>query len=270
MVIIVKTIPLWENPPYFDPQKGQEPPEMQVFSTALPKGCVIVIPGGGYEGRAEDHEGIQIAQKLNENGYFAYLLRYRIAPYRHPVEQLDVNRAVRWARKNAAQFGYAPDHIAVLGFSAGGHLAMTACTRFDCGKSEGDEIDRLSCRPDLGILCYPVISLGSEFTHWGTTYALLGRPFDSALAAELSGENAVRSDTPPCFIWHTADDDAVPVENSLCFARALSVHKIPYELHIFPHGRHGLGLAEREELYVARWFDMAAAFLKNQWSEASV
>lgn len=264
----MKTIKLWENTPYFDPAIGQDTPELIEMPVENAKGCVIVLPGGGYEMRAEDHEGVQIAKKLNGVGYYAYILRYRIAPYRHPVMQTDVNRAVRVVRSLAEEGGYPSDRIGVMGFSAGGHLAMTACTRFDFGRMDGDEIDRISCRPDMGILCYPVISLGSAITHMGSTKALLGADFDPALAAELSGENAVRPDTPPCFIWHTASDDAVPVANSLRFADALAAKKIPFELHVFPKGRHGMGLAIEESPYVARWFGLLAAYLENCWGSA--
>jgi len=258
-------IPLWENEiPYFNDAYGQQPPALDPHIVEGSKACVIVIPGGGYEWIANDHEGIAIANALNENGISALILRYRIKPYMHPVMQCDVNRAVRVARSLAGQYGYDEDKIAVLGFSAGGHLAVTALTHFDYGKKDGDEIDRISCRPDMGILCYAVIQIHDKYTHTGTSVNLLGSEPDRALADSMSGEKAVREDCPPCFIWHTFADCCVPCENALLFAKALSDKKIPYELHIFPEGPHGIGLGG-EWKHSAQWFPLLVNYIKDHW-----
>ena len=260
-------IELWsrEKIPLFREEYGQEPPALDPRIVDGAKACVIVIPGGGYEMIASDHEGEQIAAKLNENGISAFILRYRLRPYSHPAMQYDVNRAVRVVRSLAGKYGYDENKIAVLGFSAGGHLAATALTHFDHGRDDGDEIDRLSCRPDMGILCYAVIQIADKFTHEGTSRNILGGSDDRELAEYLSAEKAVKDDTPPCFIWHTAEDNAVPCENSLLFAAALSEKKIPFELHIYPEGHHGIGLGEREYPHSAEWFPSLVKYIKHVW-----
>ena len=255
-----KDIPLWNG------EIGQEPPALEERIVEGAKACIIVIPGGGYEWIAYDHEGDAIANALNENGISAYILRYRIRPYHHPAMQYDVNRAVRVARSLAGKYGYDADKIGVLGFSAGGHLAATAVTHFDYGKDDGDLIDRISCRPDLGVLCYAVIQIFDKYTHEGSSVNLLGATYekvDRALADSMSAEKAVRDDTPPCFIWHTFEDNCVPCENSILFAKALADKKVPFELHVFPEGPHGLGLAP-EFPHSAQWFPLLVKFIGNR------
>lgn len=258
-------IKLWNPIPNFHPEYNQPEPNLEAHPVENPRGCVVVCPGGGYEWISFEHEGRELAAHLTGLGYYVYILTYRFRPYRHPIEQGDVNRAIRIARYRAEACGYDAHRIAVMGFSAGGHLAMTACTKFDLGLSEGDEIDRVSCRPDLGILCYGVLTLGQPHTHWGTTLNLLGEDYDPALAEELSAAGAVRADMPPCFIWHTAEDDLVPVQNALDFAKAIHSVGVPYELHIFPYGGHGLGLAFESNPYVSRWAGMLEEFMGLFW-----
>lgn len=262
-------IKLWGNTPDFHPEYNQPEPNLEVHPVENPRGCVVVIPGGGYEWISFEHEGRKLTAHLNKLGYYAYILTYRFRPYHHPIPQGDVSRAIRHARHRAEESGYAPDRIAVMGFSAGGHLAMTACTKFDYGLAEGDEryvdeLDKISCRPDLGILCYGVLTLGQPHTHWGTTLNLLGEGYDPLLAHDLSAEGAVRSDMPPCFIWHTAQDDCVPVQNALDFAKAIHSVGVPYELHIFPFGGHGLSVAEGDP-HVARWTELLEEFIGLFW-----
>lgn len=260
----MEKILLWEKTPEFNPDFGQEEPCLIPKIIPGAKICVLVLPGGAYEWRAEDHEGHAIADRLNRDGISTFILRYRYAPYRHPVEQMDVNRAVRMVRSLAGTYGYDPHRIAVLGFSAGGHLAATAVTRFDEGREDGDAIDKISCRPDAGILCYPVIDLAGKFAHKGSAVNLIGSPDSSrypTLATELSCQNGVTDRTPPCFLWHTAADGCVPVENTLMMAAALSAKKIPFEVHIFPKGDHGLGLATETLPYVSVWMELAQRFL---------
>ncbi|MFD1956198.1 alpha/beta hydrolase [Paenibacillus thailandensis] len=210
-----------------------------------PLSAVIVFPGGGYGMRAE-HEGKPIAEWLNRIGIQAFVLDYRVAPHKHPVPMNDAKRAVRLVRSRAAEFGVDPGRVGILGFSAGGHLASTVGTHHDPGDAESaDPLERFSSRPDLMVLCYPVITLG-EYRHDGSRVNLLGEDAPEELVELLSNEKQVAADTPPAFLWHTADDGAVPVENSLMFAAALSRNRVPHELHVYESGRHGLGLAEAE------------------------
>ncbi len=257
-------IKLWENNiPYYNSEYGEEP-FLTPYIVDGAKSCVIVAPGGAYIHKAHGHEGVTIAEEFNKNGISAFVLDYRVAPYSYPAILEDVLRAVRVVRREAKNFGYCEDKIAVLGFSAGGHLASMSVTQFDYGRTDGDETDKISSRPDIGILCYPVITLG-KYTHSDTKKFLLGEKInDDELAKKLSSEKAVRDDTPPCFIWHTAEDSAVPCENSLLFASALSNRKIPFELHIFPYGEHGLGLAQNSNNgYAAVWMTLAVRFIKT-------
>ncbi|MBI1375577.1 MAG: alpha/beta hydrolase fold domain-containing protein [Phycisphaera sp.] len=214
-------------------------------------GCAVVVcPGGGYGGLAMDHEGKQVGEFFNSHGVSAFVLRYRHSPqYKHPAPMLDVHRALRYVRANADKYGIDPKRIGVMGFSAGGHLASTAATHFDDGDANAaDPIDRVSCRPDFAILCYPVISIDTTkpYTHKGSSYNLVGKEPDPALIEQLSNARQVTKDTPPCFIFQTDADTAVPAENSVYFYLALREHKIPAEMHIFRPGRHGLGLAPND------------------------
>jgi acetyl esterase/lipase len=209
--------------------------------------AVVICPGGGYGGLA-GHEGRDYALWLNERGIAGLVLKYRLgsANYRHPAMMLDVQRAIRVARANAAEWRLDPARIGVMGSSAGGHLAATALTHFDAGDAAAaDDIARVGCRPDFGILCYAVISMGPN-THGGSRANLLGQDPTPELIQLLSNELQVTKDTPPTFIWHNADDGAVKVENSLDFAAALSSNKVPFELHVYQKGGHGQGLGKAD------------------------
>jgi acetyl esterase/lipase len=206
--------------------------------------AIVVCPGGGYGGLAA-HEGKDYALWLNERGVTAFVLKYRLGShgYRHPRMLEDAARAVRLVRARALEWGVDPHRVGVMGSSAGGHLAATLLTHFDAGQPESaDAVERQSSRPDLGILCYPVITLG-EYTHVGSKRNLLGENPAPGLVENLSNEKRVTPETPPTFLWHTVEDTAVPIENSLLFAQALRAAKVPFELHLFERGRHGIGLA---------------------------
>lgn len=205
--------------------------------------AIVVLPGGGY-GHLASHEGEGYARFLNENGVAAFVLKYRLGTdgYRHPAMLRDAARAVRHVRANASEWGIDPDRIGIMGSSAGGHLASTLMTRFDTGRpGHADPVERESSRPDLGVLCYPVITMG-EGTHRGSRENLLGPDPAPELIARLSSERQVTAETPPGFIWHTAEDPAVPVSNSLAFAAALDEHGVPFDLHVYEKGAHGIGL----------------------------
>jgi acetyl esterase/lipase len=226
--------------------------------------AVVVCPGGGYQVVAADHEGKQIALWLNSLGVSAFVLQYRLGErYRHPVPLEDAQRAIRTVRSRAKEWRVDPRRIGILGFSAGGHLASTAATHFDDGRAgSADPIDRESSRPDFAVLCYAVISLEDPTAHAGSRRNLLGDPADPALVVLLSNEKQVTPRTPPTFLWHTADDSAVPVENSLLFFEALRKAGVPGELHVFPHGRHGLGLAPGDPA-VSQWPRLCAVWMEG-------
>ena len=209
--------------------------------------AVLVFPGGGYHHLAMDHEGIQIADWLNNLGISAFILKYRLGPvYHHPIELNDAQRAIRIVRSRAKEFGIDVNRIGVWGFSAGGHLASTTGTHFDEGNAgASDPIERVSSRPDFLILAYPVISF-TEYVHKGSRTNLLGENYDPALAELLSNEKQVTARTPPTFLFHTDDDATVPVENSVMFFAALKKAKVPAEMHIYEHGKHGVGLAQSD------------------------
>jgi acetyl esterase/lipase len=226
--------------------------------------AVIVCPGGGYGGLA-DHEGDPIARWLNTLGITAAVLRYRLGPrYHHPVMLQDAQRAIRTVRARAAEWKVDPTRIGILGFSAGGHLASTAATHFEEGTaSAADPIERVSSRPDVAILLYPVISMEPPVGHAGSRRNLLGDNPSPELVQLLSNQKQVTARTPPTFLFHTADDAGVPAENSLQFALALARAGVPYELHIYGHGRHGVGLATDDPV-LSTWTGRCADWLRGR------
>ena len=246
-----KPFPLW--PDGAPGAMGTAEKDIPTLTPYLPEpakstgAAIVICPGGGYGGLAS-HEGVDYARFLNEQGIAGFVLKYRLGSsgYRHPVMLQDAARAVRTVRAQAAQWKLDPHRIGIMGSSAGGHLASTLLTHFDAGKADAaDSIERQSSRPDLGVLCYAVITMG-EFTHEGSKHNLLGSNPSPELIRDLSNEQQVTKDTPPCFIWHTWEDTAVPVENSLHFAEALRKAAVPFDLHIYQKGGHGLGLGSRQ------------------------
>lgn len=273
-----KPLPLW--PEGAPGAKGDDPsldvPTITLFRPDPAKAngsSAVVCPGGGYGGLATDHEGTQVAQWLNELGITAAVLKYRLGPrYRHPAMLQDAGRAIRTLRASAKEWNLDPKRVAIIGFSAGGHLASTAGTHFDAGKpNASDPIERQSSRPDRMILPYPVIALATPYGHGGTRTNLLGDNPPDVLLASLSNETQVSPDTPPTFLAHTDEDSAVPAENSLLFALALRKAKVPVELHLFEKGAHGLGLGGGRKGLVNSpvvpfnaWPKLCEAWLKEQ------
>ncbi len=237
---------------------GSEPedrPTLRIYTPAseLATGTAIVVcPGGGYSAHAMDTEGHQVAEWLQTLGVTAVVLGYRLAPrYRHPAPFEDVRRAVRYVRSRAADLGVSPRRVGVMGFSAGGHLAATLATRHDDGDAAaGDPVERYGCRPDFLVLAYPVISL-MEWLSVVTRRSLLGDDPDPALLDALSADRHVDERTPPTFLFHTGEDGAVAVEHSLAFFGALRRARVPAELHVFPWGAHGAGLAAGDPVLAA-------------------
>lgn len=260
--------PIWEGtPPGFDPAYQQAAPTLTPFLVASdsPRPAVIVFPGGGYEIKA-GHEAAPIAQWFNTLGISAFVLDYRVSPYRQPVPLLDARRAIQVVRSRAAEWSIDPKRVGVLGFSAGGHLASSVGTHFEAvhwpdDAVPQDAVAQFSFRPDAMILCYPVITFG-PFAHTGSMEKLLGPNSSQALRDSYSNERQVTSQTPPTFLWTTANDAAVPVENSLLFAAALSANHVPFELHVFASGEHGTGLAQGHP-YASPWTDLCARWLHN-------
>jgi acetyl esterase/lipase len=208
--------------------------------------AIVVCPGGGYGGLA-GHEGHDYALFLNRAGVTAFVLKYRLGShgYRHPAMLLDAARAVRWVRAHATEFAVDPKRVGIMGSSAGGHLASTLMTHFDAGDPQAsDPVERMSSRPDLGVLCYPVITM-EAYGHAGSRRNLLGEFPSADQIHHLSNEKQVSPGTPPAFVWHTWEDQAVPVRNALEFAAALERSGVPFDLHVYKAGRHGIGLGAR-------------------------
>jgi acetyl esterase/lipase len=235
---------LWPNgAPY---AKGMEPEDCPSITSYLvqsdrPTPSMIVCPGGGYQAISEN-EAEPIAKWLNEIGISAIVLRYRVAPYHHPCPMTDAQRAIRYVRHHAKEWNIDPQKIGIIGFSSGGHLASTIGTHFDSGRPDDkDPIERHSSRPSLMVLCYSRITM----LHYPHEYNknLLGENPSNELRHLLSNERHVAADTPPVFLWITADDPNIPTGHNLLFASALSEHNVPFEMHIFESGKHGLGLA---------------------------
>lgn len=253
-----KILPLWPHEaPYTAQSPAQAQPSITEYKIDGSRGAVIVCPGGGYAMKA-DHEGGPIAEMINAVGVSAYVLDYRVAPCHYNAPLNDALRAIRLVRS----LGY--EKVSILGFSAGGHLTCSAATLYAQAElDDADPIDRISSRPDAFIPCYPVVSL-KRFTHGGSRDNLLGEhASDPKLLDRFTAWENVTEDTPPAFLWHTASDGAVPVENSLLLAAALSEKKVPFELHIFPKGNHGLGLAEGDPI-VSQWAGLCQKWLVGQ------
>ncbi|MFB3776705.1 MAG: alpha/beta hydrolase [Bryobacteraceae bacterium] len=229
---------------------------------------VIICPGGGYVRLVMSYEGVEVGQWFNKLGVAAFVLKSRLGPrYHHPAPLQDAQRAIRMVRSRAAEFGVAPNRIGIMGFSAGGHLASSAGTHFDDGNpAAADPVERVSSRPDFLILGYPVITMDQRYTHQGSRDNLLGPSPDPKLVESMSSELQVTSRTPPAFLFHTTDDPAVPVENSVNFYRALIQAKVPAEMHLYQHGAHGVGLGK--DPILATWPERLADWLRlNGWLE---
>lgn len=232
--------------------------------------AIVVCPGGGY-GAVSDREGIPVALKFLAEGYSVFILTYSVAPHRYPTQLLEVSASIAYIRENAEKYSIDKDKISVIGFSAGGHLVASIGTLWD-EKIITDtlKIKRGSNKPNGLILSYAVISSG-EYGHKGSFLNLLGDDAEEQeLYKYLSLEDRVTADTMPTFLWHTANDSCVPVENSLLFATALQKNKVPFEMHIFPDGVHGLSLCNEltacnESIinsHCEPWFDLAVKWLK--------
>ena len=259
--------PLW--PAGAPLAQGTADVDVPTLTTYLPganptKSAVIVCPGGGYAHLSMEKEGADVAKWMNAHGVAAFVLKYRLGmKYHHPAELMDAQRAIRTVRAQAASLGIAPDHIGIMGFSAGGHLAASAETLYDLlpPPANPDAIDAVSARPDFAILAYPVITMDPPYAHMGSRLNLLGENPDQALQDQMSPEKHVTSKTPPTFLFTTTDDGTVPVMNSVLFYSALVQAKVSGELHIFQHGPHGVGLASSMP-DLRGWPDLLATWMR--------
>jgi len=243
-----QTFPLWEHgAPGALGSGDQDTPTVTVYPAldgTRTGTAILIAPGGSYRMLALNHEGRQFANFFNGMNVTAFVLKYRLGPrYHHPIELGDVQRAIRWVRAHSDEYGFRPDRVGLMGFSAGGHLASSAGTHFDDGKLDApDPIDRLSCRPDFLILAYPVITMLPPHAHEGSVANLLGENPSPELRKQLSNERNVTARTPPTFLLSTSEDTVVAPENTVEFYLALRMAGVPAEMHVFEKGPHGVGL----------------------------
>ncbi len=227
--------------------------------------AVVICAGGGYSILAFEKEALEIGRWMNERGIAAFCLKYRCGgePNGHPIPLDDGLRGMRLVRSRAAEWGIETNRIGVMGFSAGGHLAASISTLSDDGDAQAeDPIDRFGSRPNFSLLIYPVISM-QEITHGGSRRNLLGEDPPAELVERLSCDRQVNGATPPAFLVHATDDEAVKVANSLRYYEALVAHKVPAELHVFAEGGHGFGM-RRTGKPVDAWPQLAEQWLKSR------
>lgn len=205
--------------------------------------CLIVCPGGAYM-MCSEREAEVIGVHFLPDGYNVFVLQYSVSPNRFPTQLREVAAVMELIYQNADEWNCDTSRIAIMGFSAGGHLAAHYSNAYNF--PEVREVFPESKRVDASVLCYPVITSNEKYAHLGSFENVSGKKVDESVAEKFSCERLVSDDTPPAFIWHTAPDTCVPVENSLMYAAALSANKIPFEMHIYPFGPHGLGTADEQ------------------------
>ena len=246
---LCEEVNLWKDGSANNGSNPEYRPKIRIYYPTLgqqPKNklaAILVCPGGGYYVQAP-HEGQPFAQLFSNAGIVGVVLTYRVNPDRYPGSYSDAVRAVRYLRHNAAKYNIDPEKIGIMGFSAGGHLASTVATQPDLYKNPEDDLAAsVSAKVNRVMLGYPVISFMDDFAHMGSVHALLGDNPDPALQKQLTNYLQVTKDSPPAFLFHTATDDGVPVENSIRYVEACIKNKVPVETHIFKSGPHGVGMA---------------------------
>lgn len=267
-VEMTKAISLWQNGA--PGALGTNDSDIPTVTPYLPHptnatgAAMVICPGGAYVGLAP-HEGHDYALFLAQHGITCFVLKYRLGSngYRHPAMLDDATRAMRWVRAHADQYRIDKHRVGIMGSSAGGHLASTVMTHYDAGdKNAADVIEQQNSRPDVGILCYPVITMG-KFTSEFTREKLLGEKPSGKLVEELSNELQVTTNTPPCFLWTVFEDKGVPIENTLQFATALQANNIQFELHLYEKGAHGIGLNDKPPFaHPHQWVSDCLTWLK--------
>ncbi len=245
-------------------------PTLTVFLPEIGKGngtAVIICPGGGYGILASGHEGAEVAQEFVKMGVTAFVLKYRLPDVRIQLNPAiaplqDAQRAIQLIRVRAMDWDIDPTKIGIMGFSAGGHLASMAGTKFD--KPLIDYIKGISLRPDFMVLIYPVISSYPTIIHGGSFEKLLGIGSTAEKHLEYSSDKHVRINTPPTFLVHASDDEGVAPQNSVVFYQALLKNKVFAELHIYQQGGHGFGMINPTTS--DSWMDRLKNWLKaNKW-----
>ena len=235
------------------------------------KPCIVICPGGGY-GMVSQREAEPVALKFLEAGYHAFVLTYSVDPHRFPQQLLEVAAAMELIYRNEEEWHCDVTKVAIVGFSAGGHLAAHYSNAYDC--PEVRSVFPYSKSVQASILCYPVITSDRAYAHQGSIANLVGEyPADDDI--RFSCEKLVSENTPPAFLWHTSEDPGVPVENSLLYAVALSKYKIPFELHVYPYGGHGLSTVDGmsiDEVWLDKrmkraneWLENVKRWLKTIW-----
>ena len=257
----------------------KEPPFIEYFKANADSAngsAILVCPGGGYGHLADQHEGADIAKFYNQYGFDAFVLHYRLnngaqQGHRYPAQYNDVTTAMRLIKSRAKEWKLDPEKIGIIGFSAGGHLASTGGTMIKAANKKSKIIlEQWSSRPSFMMLIYPVISLSSKYAHRGSAENLLGKNPDFSLLDSLSTQNRVSAQTPPTFLVHSTDDNAVPPENSVMFYEALRKESIPSSLHIYDHGGHGYGMAPKDKvlntwpLLSIKWLERQGYRIKNK------
>ena len=239
-------------------------PTIEVYLPSEKKtdAAIVIFPGGGYTHRAK-HEGEGYAEFFANLGITSFVVQYRVSPYTFPIELLDARRGICFVRANAEKYGIDKNRIAVIGSSAGGHLAALVSTYTKELKIDGkDEVDNEDYIPNATILCYPVIASPQKtYSHTMSYDSLVGGE-NMQLMEELDPLENVTKNTPPTFIWHSFADPVVNVKNSLAYADKLKDFEVPTELHVFPKGNHGVGLAKGCS-HLELWTDLLIDWLKE-------
>ena len=268
------TIDLWEGLPY-DGKKEDFRPDLRTyildegFIKDRPRPAVVVVPGGGYGGFGPGEQEC-VAMQFASVGYHTFILRYSVAPNRHPQPLMDLSRALCIIREHAEEWRVDADKIAILGFSAGGHLCASYGTLWNRDFLQTPWMTKDQNKPNAMVLCYPVITMG-EYTHEGSMYNLLGDAPSEELRNLLSPELQVGDATPPAFLWHTFTDPVVPMENTLLMASALRKANIPFEMHIYPECAHGMSIATDDGTtqganpHLGTWVPLCQEWLKLQF-----
>ena len=227
--------------------------------------AVIICPGGGYVNLAMGYEGTDVAARFNQSGIAAFVLKYRIPDSTTMMNKQigplqDAQRAIQLVRSHAVEWGIDPSRIGIMGFSAGGHLASTAGTHFQ--KNYIPNPQQISLRPDFMILIYPVISFRKPIAHMGSANNLIGPDPSPESIAEFSNEEHITNHTPPAFLVHAKDDNAVPYENSEWFAKACELHHVPVEVYYYEKGGHGFGMTNKTSSQA--WMDICISWMQKE------
>jgi len=258
-------IDLWPEGqvPHYCAEYGQDVPFITPF--LLPgkdNPVILVVPGGGYEAKAE-HESRNIAEHMNALGFSCFVLDYRVRPYAFPIPQLDAQRAVRYIRCHAQEFGVHPDKIIAMGFSAGGHLSVSISVHGGEGDpNAADPVERVSARPNAMVLVYAVVNMAKHARRIINTENFLPEYYDAYYQQVMEPVQFVNENTVPAFLWQTSDDNMVDPHNSLELYSALQKHGVPVEMHLYRHGHHGLNLAQNVES-INTWPTLCAQFLRQ-------